>query len=238
MFASLGSVYQVDQHARGEDAGLFQVLTPMKNPLAERLLGAGFLGLWLQRHLHEHGGRDPRVVTKQQLVEAGAPLLCQRQVVREQTPSGSRAWMIKAGETRHALAEQGHKVTAEEKAALMRECAAEFRGLPEDQRARYEAVAAEHRQEKRRRIEAAAEQHQLQEQKVALFRERGFGVSSIDWPIDPAVASETMDDKLGKRPDGRAHGVSKLFAVAREKCAEQWVIKDNGARVVSSNARV
>ena len=101
--------------------------TPLKAPHAERLLSAGYLGQWLQRHWHDFGGNDPRVVTQEQLLDAGVPLVAKRKIDNQFKASGSRGHMCYAGEQRSLLAQQGHKISNQDKGALMQQWSDEFK---------------------------------------------------------------------------------------------------------------
>ena len=202
--------------------------TPQKAPMLERLLAAGTLGEWIRRHTKSWNGSDPRVVTRERLLQDGAPLRSARKRrAQSSTLGGLPAALIfaneRAAEAKRAGVAEGHAPHVRS----MRAYVAAYQGLSAEEKQPYIDAARNRRTTKKQRVKERAEQRASAAAIKPDFEQHGLGLSSESWPIRPEVAREVAVRELGL-PEAALPGASQLWQRARPSFRTSSFVRDAG----------
>ena len=198
--------------------------TPDKCPHLDRMLSAGLLTQWLTRHVREYNGDDPRVTTRAQLLEAGAPLKAgvKQQRAENGTQGGMQPWMAYANSRRSNAATAGAQVQSQKIYADA------FNHLPLEAQLPWRAVASEARSSKRKWLEECQDKKDSRAKFCDDFKQRGLGISDVSQPLAAHVAKHIVDRDFPVRANGRPRGASVHWSSYRTKFTNGKYVNDEG----------
>ena len=201
---------------------LIKASVSSNRPTCEKLLAGGLLSPVLRDHVAA-GGRDPRVVLRDELIKDGMPLESaqRRPTVSPQMARGSLAYQNhKAAERKVQNPVQRTQVA--ELRQLRRGWAEEYRQMSDAEQERWGNTSYAEAQGK----VAAAERSDSGVNPSGLsLQDVNFGVGVGDLPISEEVAIRIARDVIGREPGG----FSSYRTQFKDKLRDDMFVRDKGA---------
>jgi hypothetical protein len=182
-------------------------------PTVERLVAAATLAQLAHRH-SQAGGHDPRCLSRQALLQRGAPLRsgAARRAVKKRLLKRRRGLLQYVNQKRALRAQRGERLGSLEYRQEFQKLAEEFRALPPAERAQF-AIAG------------------LPQGPLAvgltyadLVGTDLWGLSSESWPLAPEAASRVVERTVGL---GRG-GLTSRLEPFRAACVDRTFVADAG----------
>lgn len=195
---------------------LIKSASPAKRPYVERVLGAGFLTQFLQSH-KAHGGNDPRILTREELCQQGAPLKCNR---AKSNRGGCRGSTLHVSRGVAAFSEQRRQALLPTSRADIKAEAGrlgeEYKRLDHATKANLATEASDSR----------AVANADQEPAIVQRRDSGcWGMAEGKMPIASKYTQEVFADASDAQA-GPSGGLSRLAQKMRTKFANEAYVED------------
>ena len=191
--------------------------TPMKAPLAERLVSAGLLTQILKAH-RLAGNPDPRVTTRKELIEMGVPLRCNAEDSGRGGLQPATAYISEklaaAAETRRVQGTRASRAEVREHTVAL---AAEFAQLTQEAQAPYVARAASSR-DGRAKAKSAPPRSEPKQKHWPMF-----GMSLGKQPVPHNVVEDIFKAEAADTNEG---GLSRTAEKLRSRLATSIYFTD------------